>query len=578
MLVLIAIGLVAGVVTSISPCVLPVLPVVLLAGSTRPAPVVGRRRRVSWRPYGVVAGLVVSFSTSTLLGSLVLDALGLPQDLLRTAGIGVLLLVGLGMVWGRLGALIERPFLRLTGRPVHPDGHSLVVGLGAGLLFVPCAGPVLATIALLGATHRVGFDAVVLTAAFGVGVGLPLLGLALAGDAITRRTRALRERARGLRVASGVVMIVIAVALGLNLTDGLQQLVPGYTAALQVGNDQAAASRLDALAAGPATAAPAAPAVTPSAPAVATPCVQDASELADCGPAPALSGIDAWLNTPGNTPLDLAALRGKVVLIDFWTYSCINCQRTLPHLEAWSRAYADAGLVVIGVHTPEFAFEHVTRNVAAQADALGVHYPVAIDNHYATWKAYGNQFWPTEYLIDATGTIRHYSIGEGGYDDTERQLRQLLTAAHSDVVVPAPTAVADTRTPSFFQTQETYLGYRYPQRISGPPPIRDRSVTYRFPTVLDPDTFALAGTWRAGSQYLVAGARAQLELSFQASVVYAVLGGSGTVVTDVGGVITTVAVSGPPTLYPVARSTRDVRSTLTLKASPGVQAYDITFG
>lgn len=586
MLVLVIIGLLAGLITSISPCVLPVLPVVLAAGSAAPT----ARGPGGWwawrRPVGVVAGLVLSFSTSTLLGSWVLDVLGLPQDLLRTAGIVVLVVVGFGMIWARFGELLERPFVRLVGRPVDPHGNGLIVGIGAGLLFVPCAGPVLATIAVLGATHRIGWDAVVLTAAFGVGAGVPLLALALAGDALVRRTRALRRRARALRVGGGVVIVVIAVALGSNLTDGLQQFVPGYTAALQstVETNPTATGRLDGLAAAPAVPVPAKPvpaAPVPAGPVVARsdgPCVQGAPALADCGPAPALTGIDSWLNTPDNRPLDLAALRGKVVLVDFWTYSCINCQRTLPHLEAWSRAYADAGLVVIGVHSPEFAFERVPSNVAAQTAALGVQYPVALDNHYGTWNAYHNRFWPAEYLIDATGTIRHYRFGEGGYEDTERLLRQLLSTVHPGAALAAPTSVADTRTPSFFQTPETYLGYRYPQRVSGPAPVHDRSRTYRFPAVLDADTYALSGTWRAGSQYLAAGAHAQLELSFQADTVYLVLGGAGTVVTEVGGVSTTVAVFGPPTLHTVAHGHRDERATAVVHFSPGVQAYDFTFG
>jgi thiol-disulfide isomerase/thioredoxin len=127
------------------------------------------------------------------------------------------------------------------------------------------------------------------------------------------------------------------------------------------------------------------------------------------------TGITAWLNTPGGKPLPLSALRGKVILVDFWTYSCINCQRTLPHVEAWYREYAKDGFVVVGVHTPEFAFEHVVSNVRAQAAALGVRYPVAIDDNYATWNAYSNQYWPADYLIDAQGDVRSVHFGEGGY-------------------------------------------------------------------------------------------------------------------------------------------------------------------
>jgi cytochrome c biogenesis protein CcdA/thiol-disulfide isomerase/thioredoxin len=579
MLALIAVGVLAGIITSVSPCVLPVLPVVLAAGGGR-GPAHAKRTR-SWRPYGVVVGLVISFCTSTLAGSLLLSAVGLPQDLLRDMGIAVLALVGLGMIWRRFGELVERPFARLRGRQVNPDGNGLGVGLGVGLLFVPCAGPVLATIAVVGATHRIGLSAVVLTAAFGVGIAVPLLLLALARDTVAQRTRILRRRARELRTASGLVMIAIAAALAFNLTDGLQQLVPGYTTALQsaVESSPTVNQQLHDLTTGQAGPTPVVPPVAIAPTAENAPCQQDGPTLENCGPAPAFTGIDAWLNTPGNQPLDLAALRGKVVLLDFWTYSCINCQRSLPHLEALSRTYAAAGLVVVGVHTPEFAFEHVTRNVAAQAEALGVRYPIAIDNHYATWNAYANEYWPAEYLVDAAGAIRHSHIGEGDYAGTERLVRQLLTAARPGQALPAPTDAVDTATPTFFRTPETYLGYRYRQSISGTVPTRDRSRTYRFPAVLTPDTFALSGTWRAGPEALTATGRdARLELSYRADTAYLVLGGSGTVSTEIGGVTSTFAVAGPPRLYTLSSGRGDSRTILTLTATPGVAAYDFTFG
>ncbi|HEY4023036.1 MAG TPA: cytochrome c biogenesis protein DipZ, partial [Pseudonocardiaceae bacterium] len=438
MITLIVVGFLAGVITSISPCVLPVLPVVLTAGSNRrtpaPAPVpvsVGAPepapepeaetgRRMSWRPYGVVAGLVLSFCLSTLFGSLVLSALRLPQDLLRDAGIAVLVVVGVGLIWTRFGELLERPFARIRGRQVNPDSNGLVTGLGLGLLFVPCAGPVLATIVVVGATHKIGFDAVVLTVAFGIGVGVPLLVLAVAGDAIVRRTGLLRKRARGIRVTAGALMIVVALAIGLNLTDGLQTALPGYTNALQnsVEQNPSAAGQLHALTSGNSGGTNKSNTLQPSAD-----CQANGQTLENCGPAPELTGINAWLNTPGNSPVTLAGLRGKVVLIDFWTYSCINCRRALPHVEAWYNAYQKDGFVVIGVHTPEFAFEHIVSNVSSQSAALGVKYPVAIDNDYATWNAYQNQYWPAEYLIDKTGVIRHVAFGEGDYGTTEDDVR-----------------------------------------------------------------------------------------------------------------------------------------------------------
>jgi thiol-disulfide isomerase/thioredoxin len=436
---------------------------------------------------------------------------------------------------------------------------------------------VLAAIAVIGASHRFSADGLVLTAAFGIGAGLPLLVLAVAGGALTRRTAGLRRHARRLRFGGGVAMIVVALAIAFNLTDGLQRQLPGYTDALQnaVAGSPAAADRLRALAGGDAQTPGQGPAPAPSA--GGETCAEGASSPVNCGPAPELAGITGWLNTP-HGPLSLAGLRGKVVLIDFWTYSCINCQRTLPHLEAWDRAYRDAGLVIIGVHTPEFAFEHVPANIAAQSAALGVHYPIAIDNNYATWNAYHNQYWPAEYLVDAAGTIRHVSFGEGNYGDTEELIRQLLADRDPGRALPPSTEIAD-RTPTTVQTPETYLGYHYaPLHASGTALQPDRAADYRFPAALDPDTFALAGTWTSGDEALTAGAGAALELSYQAGRVYLVLGGRGTVTVRVNGeAATTIPVSGPPALYKLADQPSD-RATLTLTATPGVQAYDFTFG
>lgn len=578
MVTLVIVGFLAGVITSLSPCVLPVLPVVLTTGAAddvRPTDdarttddAADPAKKRSWRPYLVVAGLVLSFSLSTLFGSLVLSALHLPQTLLRDAGIVVLVLIGLGLVFRRVGDLLERPFARLRGRPVNPDSNGLVVGLGLGLLFVPCAGPVLATIAVVGASHHIGFGAIVLTAAFGVGTGVPLLVLALAGSAITRRTGFLRRKATAVRVTTGVVMIVVAAAIGFNLTDGLQRSVPGYTAALQqsVEGDPGTSSRLQDLASGGSGAGP------------AESCADTEPSLRDCGAAPELTGLTGWLNTPDGKPLTLAGLRGKTVLIDFWTYSCINCQRTLPHVEAWARAYQDAGLVVIGVHTPEFAFEHDTGNIAAQASSLGVRYPIAIDNNYGTWNAYNNHYWPAEYLIDQTGMVRHTNFGEGDYAGTEELIRQLLAAGTTTGTLPPATDVADT-TPIQAQTEETYLGSQYaPLHVSGQAPEPGRTQPYEFPPGLQENTFALSGSWTAGTEEITAGAGARLKLDYQASDVYVVLGGTGTITTQVNGKSATIGVSGPPKLYTLVSGPASEHAVLDLTATPGVQAYDFTFG
>jgi thiol-disulfide isomerase/thioredoxin len=284
------------------------------------------------------------------------------------------------------------------------------------------------------------------------------------------------------------------------------------------------------------------------------------------------------LNTPGGKPLSIAGLRGRVVLVDFWTYSCINCQRSLPHVEAWNRAYAADGLTVIGVHTPEFAFEHVVSNVTQAAKQLGVSYPVAIDDNYATWNAYENEYWPAEYLIDATGHVRHVDFGEGNYGQTETLIRQLLVAANPKVQLPKRTDVADL-TPTEQTTPESYLGYQHPQNLAGQTVDEDQMSTYQAPASIPPDEYGYGGQWSIGSESATAGAGATLSLNFEARDVYLVLGGSGTLKVSVNGIASrTVTVSGVPRLYQLVGADSYEQGLLSLAASPGVQAYDFTFG
>ena len=582
MFTLVVIGLLGGLITSLSPCVLPVLPVVLAAGVSAPN---AEGRQTRSRPYAVIAGLVLSFSLATLFGSIVLSALHLPQDLLRDLGIAVLVIVGVGLIVPWVGHLIEAPFARLPARAVSSKSSGVGLGLALGLLYVPCAGPVLATIAVVGANHRVGFGATVLTVAFAIGAGLPLLALAAAGERLTQRLSAVRGRVGRLRIGAGALMILVAALISLNITDTLQRHVPGYTEALQkrVESNSGATKQLESLtgegknAVNRPVAAPTAGAGASAIPDV--PCSEGGTVLENCGPAPALTGLTGWLNTPGNAPLSLAGLKGKVVLIDFWTYSCINCQRTLPHVEAWYKAYRAQGLEIIGVHTPEFSFEHVTSNIVSNAASLGVRYPIAIDNNYATWNAYQNQYWPAEYLVDATGVIRHVTFGEGDYAGTESLIRQLLAQAKAGAALPPATKVADAQI-SAQQTPESYIGYENGENDVSPAALtHDKAKAYVLPTDVKADTFALGGTWTDGKELATAGAAATLELNYEAAKVYLVLGGTGTVTARLNsGATRTVKVSGAPTLYTMVDGTTAARGLLHLAMSPGIQAYSFTFG
>ena len=561
---LIAIGIVAGLIAGISPCILPVLPVVLVAGAT-PAEG-GRTRRINLRPIAVIAGLVLSFSAFTLAGSALLSAIGLPQDFLRDAGLVILGLVGLGLLIPQLGEILERPFARITRRPPLGATSGFVLGLGLGALFVPCAGPVLAAITAVGAMRRFGLDAVALTLAFSVGAGLPLLLVAIAGDRLVERVRSVRRHAPMIRRVGGVVLIGLTIAMAANLTDGIQRVVPGYTNTLQNAIEGSSFAKTNLSA------------VTGEAAGTFGQCVPDSPLLARCGIAPGFRDVTAWLNTPHGSPLTIAKPRGRVVLIDFWTYSCINCQRSLPHVEAWYRRYAHDGFVVVGVHTPEFAFEHVVSNVVAAARQLGVHYPIAIDNTYGTWDAYQNNYWPAEYLIDATGELRHVAFGEGDYSGTETLIRNLLAAAHPGLRLPAPTDVPD-RTPNEPLTSETYLGYDRLTGLSGEPVVENAPFDYVLPKATAASGLDLSGTWTVGPESIRSGRAAMLRLNFTATDVYLVAGGHGTLDVRVnGGRAHPIAVSGIPRLYTVVSGPGYQSGTVVVSATPGIEAYDFTFG
>jgi cytochrome c biogenesis protein CcdA/thiol-disulfide isomerase/thioredoxin len=540
--VLLLIGLLAGVVTAVSPCVLPVLPILLAGGAS------GRS------PIRVIAGLVVSFSVFTLFATWLLDKLGLPQDTLRNLAIVFLFVLAAILLVPQAALIVERPlaaFSRL--RPKGAEGGGFFFGTTLGLVFVPCAGPVLATVSVVAANNDVGLRAILLTLAYALGAAVPMVAIAFGGREAAAR---LRRHAQTVRRVSGAVIAVVAFGLVFHVDDHLATLTPGYTTFLQDKiESNSTAKRELAKVRGGGTALAAAPHKT-------------IGGLPDYGQAPPLHADGAWINTP---PLTLAQLRGKVVLIDFWTYSCINCLRTLPHLKAWYAAYHDKGLVIIGVHTPEFAFEHETSNVRAAVKRLGIAYPVVQDNRYKTWDNYANQYWPAEYLIDKQGHVRHTHFGEGEYDQTESLIRRLLNdnGRHARHVADA--------TPSALLTPESYLGYARLTNYVGTNPVPDTFSNYAFPSSLPANTLAYDGSWRVGAQAITAGNNARLRLQFEASNVYIVMGGHGTVRSFVDGKPTGTIRVDAEKLYTV-RAGKPTDGLLELRFSPGVRAYSFTFG
>jgi len=296
--------------------------------------------------------------------------------------------------------------------------------------------------------------------------------------------------------------------------------------------------------------------------------------LKDYGAAPDVQDVSAWVNT---RPLSLPELRGKVVLVDFWTYSCINCLRTLPYLKAWDSRYRSKGLVILGVHTPEFAFERDLGNVRAAVKRLGVRYPVALDNSYGTWKAYSNNYWPADYLVDQAGRVRDVHFGEGDYAQTERNIRLLLEAANKSGRLPQAGRDTD-RTPLEIRTPESYLGYLRIGNYTGSPLRTDRSAAYRFPASLTQDSYAYAGTWKVEGERIVAGDNARLRLNFTARTVHLVLTGRGLVTLKLNGKPqATVRVNGDR-LYTLVTQQSASDGLLELGFTPGLAAYAFTFG
>jgi cytochrome c biogenesis protein CcdA/thiol-disulfide isomerase/thioredoxin len=544
---LVGVAFVAGAVTAVSPCVLPVLPVVFAGAATA-----GSRR-----PYAVIAGLVVSFTVSTLAAATLLRALGLPEDFLRNLAIAVVFLVGVGLLWEPLGRLLQRPFLTLGRRAPGDVGGGFLLGLNLGVLFTPCAGPVIAAIATVAAAERWTVGTVLITLSYALGAGVVLLGFALAA----RRGLALRgarERAPLVRSVLGGAMVLTAVLMVLGLDLDLAKRVPEYTRALQGLEESAAArSELDGLVGREGSPI-------------------EESALRDFGVAPDFEQIALWVNSE---PLTLQALRGKVVMLDFWTYSCVNCLRTLPHVKEWYSTYRDDGLVVVGVHTPEFSFERVAENVRREVDALGIEYPVALDNQYGTWNAWQNRYWPAKYFIDRRGHVRFAHFGEGDYTESEEVIRTLL--AESDLPPPVSAAIPD-RTPNEPQTSETYLGYDRIGFFVGSPLVKDREASYTIPQFIPADGFAYGGRWTVEPERIVAGEDARLRIQYHAHDVFLVLGTSGepeTVRVSVDSRLVRVIRVSEDRLYMLARFSGPAESrTLDLEFTPGTEAYAFTFG
>ncbi|MCX4066819.1 cytochrome c biogenesis protein DipZ [Pseudomonas sp. S1Bt30] len=398
------IAFLGGVLTVLSPCILPVVPF-LFAG-------VDRTRRSILLTLG---GMALTFALIASLAAVSSEWVVRANATGRQVALIVMVLFALSLISARIGGWLARPFV-LLGNRIAPDGRalsgplkSLLIGIATGLLWAPCAGPILGVILTGAMLQGANAQTSLLLLAYGMGSALSLGTLIFAGRGLVNRLKASIPLTGWLRRGAGVAVLAAAAVIS-----------TGADRTLLAGTSSEVVSRLES-------------GVLENVPKVADYLVSKvkAAPLAanDQGAMPSLSGAVEWLNSPPLTP---QALKGKVVLVDFWTYDCINCQHTLPYVKAWAEKYAKDGLVVIGVHTPEYGYERIIDNVKAQVHRLGITYPVAIDNNYAIWRNFDNQYWPAHYLIDAKGRIRGSHFGEGRYEDQERMIRALLDEAKAD--------------------------------------------------------------------------------------------------------------------------------------------------
>ncbi|HEX6116709.1 MAG TPA: cytochrome c biogenesis protein DipZ [Solirubrobacterales bacterium] len=569
----------AGAGTALSPCVLPILPAVIGAG------VSGGRRR----PLGVITGLVLSFTFAIVGLVYVIDALGLPGDFLRTLAIVVLLVFGITLlvppVADRVEAWISRATPALRNRRGEGFWSGFALGLGLGVVYAPCAGPILAGVITVSASQDFTAGRLAVAFAYALGSAVVLYAVLIGGRKVLDRLAPYRAR---IQVALGAVMIAVAVAmiadLDLRFQRAIAEDLPAFlrNPAASLEESDRVSSELAALSGGGHAAVEGGGREAAS-----------GESLPELGRAPELAGGN-WLNTDGGEPLTMTGLRkdDQVVLVDFWTYTCINCIRTLPELRSWDEQYGDDGLTIVGVHTPEFPFERETGNVENAVDEYDIGYPVVQDNEYGTWDAFQNQYWPAKYLIDADGEIRYTHFGEGDYETTEAAIRSLLAEAGHK---PGAQAEADAETADpGLSTPETYLGAARAQGwLNGPivPGRRDFRGGSR-PVKLPPNGFFYRGEWRISPESATAGARAAIDLRFEARRVFLVLGaerdpGDVRVLLDGKPLPDSAAgedVSGATArideqrLYRLVDLPKAGDHTLTLEFDPGVSGYAFTFG
>lgn len=514
MIILLIFAFISGLVTIAAPCIWPLLPIVLSSS-------IGAKGR----PLGVTAGIITSFGILTLTISYLVSLFHFDPDILRLFAVLILVFFGLGMLIPKLSTYMEGLVSKFLGKiQLHGDKRAngfwggYITGLSLGVVWAPCAGPILATIATLASTQQVTSALFLVTAVYLVGVAIPLFLFATLGNHVFGKSKALSPYLGTIQKIFGIIMIITAVLIYTNFDKVIQvrllDIFPSYSNFLiQLESNSGVKDQLNKLK-GKDTDVSVNQGLFNQ-----IENMDKNSTLPKLATAPEFKGISKWLNSEKD--LTLADLKGKVVLIDFWTYTCINCIRTLPHVTGWYEKYKDKGLVVVGVHTPEFEFEKKTENVQNAIKQYQIHYPVAQDNEYRTWDAYNNHYWPAKYLVDANGYIRKYHFGEGEYEQMEEAIRILLTEAGYSL--DAVGALMPDETPRIQLTPETYLGANRMERFASNEQITKGLAGYTAPASIPVHAFAYDGQWDVQDEYAASSQGASLNLHFFADKVFLVI-------------------------------------------------------
>lgn len=556
----ILLALIAGILTIAAPCIL--LPLPILLGSS-----VGQKSKT--RPLFITLGFVITFAVLGITLNFLVQNLGLNPNTLRTAAVILLAVFALFMIWPtpfekltqHLSGLINRA--AKTGQTAGTGNWGgFVMGVVIGVIWAPCAGPILGSILTLIAQEANTLKALGLLVAYAIGAGIPMLLIAYGGQAITGKVRFIAQYATRLQQIFGIILLLLATAIYFQYDTLLQAKLLTRFPFLNGGIESKILCQV------------------PGYVAQGDECNQKDNGMpilerpAAAAKAPEFTGISRWLNT--DQPLTINELKGKVVLIDFWTYSCINCIRTLPYVTKLYDTYKDKGLVVIGVHTPEFPFEKDTNNVARAIQQHNIHYPVAQDNDFGTWGAYSNRYWPAQYLIDQNGNIVRTHFGEGKYDETEMAIKQLLGLS-GGATVDAGTDLSRVKSPEMYFGLDRVEFLANGRNLSG-------EQEYVIPNRLELNKFALSGTWRLeADKAVLVRSGGKIKLHFQSAKVHMVASspkpGGQSITARVDNYPATILNVSNPDLYTVFDSTDYGDHVLEISIpDAGFEAFTFTFG